>query len=289
MSVFFRVNVALVVVFALGALSAALICRTTLEANARRETLADLRVMMDSAVAVRAYTATEITPLLNSQMKTEFLPQSVPFYAATQSFLKLRESHPEYSYKEATLNPTNLRDRAADWEADIIQRFRNSPQAQEISGERDTPMGRSSFLARPIRADAECLECHSLPAAAPRAVTARYGTDHGFGWQPDEVIGAQVVSVPVAGTDASAAGVIRSLTTALLGVFAGLFLAVNLALYMLVVRPLRRAVAIADRLSTGELSAPEFAGSGGAEIVSLGRSFDRMRKSLDKALRLLEP
>jgi hypothetical protein len=167
MSVFFRVNVALVLLFALAAFTAALVCRTTLEANARRETLADLRVMMDSAVAVRAYTATEITPLLNAQMKTEFLPQSVPFYAATQSFLKLRESHPEYSYKEATLNPTNLRDRAADWEADIIQRFRNSPQAPEISGERDTPMGRSSFLARPIRADAECLECHSCLPRRP--------------------------------------------------------------------------------------------------------------------------
>ena len=69
---------------------------------------------------------------------------------------------------EATLNPTNLRDRATDWEGDMMQQFRNDPQTREIIGERDTPMGRSLYLARPITAEAKCLVCHSVPAAAPR-------------------------------------------------------------------------------------------------------------------------
>ncbi len=56
--------------------------------------------------------------------RVEFLPQSVPFYAATEHFLRLHAERPDYSYQEATLNPTNLRDRATDWQADIIQRFR---------------------------------------------------------------------------------------------------------------------------------------------------------------------
>ena len=63
----------------------------------------------------------------------EFLPQSVPFYAASQNFLKLREHHPEYAYKEATFNPTNPRDRATDWEADLIQQFRNDAQSRKSS------------------------------------------------------------------------------------------------------------------------------------------------------------
>ena len=83
--------------------------------------------MMDSALSMRAYTSEEIVPLLSAQMAKDFLPQSVPSYAATQNFLKLREHHPEYAYREATLNPTNLRDRATDWEADIVQQFRNDP------------------------------------------------------------------------------------------------------------------------------------------------------------------
>ena len=40
-----------------------------------------------------------------------FLPQSLPAYAATEIFSTLRQQHPEYSYKEAVLNPTNPRDR----------------------------------------------------------------------------------------------------------------------------------------------------------------------------------
>jgi protein-histidine pros-kinase len=45
---------------------------------------------------------------------------------------------------------------------------------------------------------------------------------------------------------------------------------------------------IADRLSVGDTGAPEFPVAGGAELATLGRSFNRMRKSLDKALKLLE-
>jgi len=45
---------------------------------------------------------------------------------------------------------------------------------------------------------------------------------------------------------------------------------------------------IADRLSVGEGGAPEFPTSGAEELTALGHSFNRMRQSLDKALRLLE-
>ena len=79
--------------------------------------------------AVLIIAANEILPLLSGRMENDFPPQSVPFYAATQNFLQLRARHPEYMYKEATLNPTNPRDRAADWEADIIQRFRSDTRA----------------------------------------------------------------------------------------------------------------------------------------------------------------
>jgi protein-histidine pros-kinase len=109
----------------------------------------------------------------------------------------LRKNHPEYAYKEATLNPTNLQDRAMDWESDLIQQFRNDAHQAEIIGERDTPTGRSLYLARPIRAEAQCLVCHSLPAAAPVTLIQRYGANNGFGWQVHEVVGAQD-SVPLA-------------------------------------------------------------------------------------------
>jgi len=140
MSLLFRINLAFGAVFVLAMLIAGFAGRSILEANARREVFAEAGLMMDSAWAIRDYTANEILPLLGDGLQNVFPPQSVPFYAATQNFLRLRARHPDYTYKEATLNPTNPRDRAADWESDIIQRFRNDAHAEEVIGDRDTPM-----------------------------------------------------------------------------------------------------------------------------------------------------
>jgi protein-histidine pros-kinase len=211
----------------------------------------------------------------------------VPFYAATQNFLTLHKEHPDYSYKEATLNPTNPRDRATDWEADIVQRFRNDATTRQVSGTRDTPMGKSLYLARPIRVDPGCLGCHSLPAAAPATMLARYGSDNGFGWQPSEIVGAQIVSVPFASAESSAGRVRRDVLTAIAAMFVAILLVINASLYVLVIRPLRRIVRIADRVSLGDTSAAEFPSGGGREVAALAAAFNRMRKSLDKALRML--
>ncbi|HEY2464604.1 MAG TPA: DUF3365 domain-containing protein [Steroidobacteraceae bacterium] len=287
MSLLLRINAALGAVFLLAASFAGYTCWTMLEANAQREVLAEAGLMMDSAAAVRSYTAKEILPLISAGMKQEFPPQSVPSYAATQNFLHFHEHHPDYAYKEATLNPTNPRDRAAEWEGDIIQRFRNDAHTEQVVGVRDTPMGKSLYLARPIRAKPECLVCHSIPSAAPQSMVARYGVDNGFGWQPNEVVAAQVVSVPFASATANADKEFRAFMILLVGVFVAAFVVVNILLYRLVVRPVRRIAAVADQVSQGDMSAPEFPHGGATEIASVTRSFERMRKSLEKALRLL--
>jgi protein-histidine pros-kinase len=283
-----RINLALGTAFILAALLLGYVCSRLLETNARRELLREAGLMMDSAVATFAYTSEEILPLLQEPMQSTFLPQSVPFYATTQNFLKLHTQHPEYSFKEATLNPTNPRDRATDWEADLIQQFRNSADAHEIEGERDTPLGRSLYLARPIRATAECLTCHGMASAAPATLRARYGINNGFGWQPDEVVGARVISVPLAAAEGDAHRALQGIAITIAAVFALLLLLTNGLLYGLTVRPLRRISGIADALSRGESPAERFADGGSTEITALARAFERMRISLEKSLKLLE-
>ena len=288
MNLLVRINLVLGATLALAALALGYGCWSLLQVNAKHQVLREASLMMDSALATRSYTSSEILPLLESRVKTEFLPQSVPFYAATQNFLKLREQHPEYAYKEATLNPTNLRDRATDWEADLIQQFRNDSKNREIIGERDTPTGQSWYLARPIRAEAECLECHSSPTSAPMALIARYGRDNGFGWAQNEVVGAHIVSVPLTHATAAADLVFRSITAWIVVVLVVAMLVVNVVVYLLVVRPIRRISTIAEELSTGNASAGDFPAGGGEEISALTRSFDRMRTSLQKAMKMLE-
>ena len=282
-----RINLILLAAFALGMAAVSLLVTSTLQENATREVLAQAGLMLDSATAIRSYTDTEIGPLLDDKMITAFRPQSVPFYAATQNFLALHKAHPDYSYKEATLNPTNPRDRATDWEADIVQRFRNDSTINQVSGTRDTPMGRTLYLARPIRVDPGCLSCHSLPSAAPATMLARYGSDNGFGWQPNEIVGAQVVSVPFASAESSAGRVRRDVLIAIGAMLVGILLVVNASLYVLIVRPVRRIARIADQVSLGDTAAEEFPSGGGSEVAALSAALTRMRKSLDKALRML--
>ncbi|WP_413769305.1 DUF3365 domain-containing protein, partial [Vibrio vulnificus] len=92
------------------------------------------RLMMEAALAIRAYTVSQIKPHLDPMLAERFLPQTVPAYAATETLNELRKNHPEYAYKEATLNPSNPRDRASDWEADLVAGFRNADDVKELTG-----------------------------------------------------------------------------------------------------------------------------------------------------------
>jgi hypothetical protein len=159
----------------------------------------------------------------------EFFPQSIPFYASTEIFNYFRGQYPDYSYKEAALNPTNPRDRTVDWEADVVNIFRNDPARTEVTGHRDTPDGASLYFCAPIRVDdASCLTCHSTPETAPVEMVKNYGTANGFGWKLNDVIGAQIVSIPAKLVDASAERALRAILLCLGGILGLVLVAANI-------------------------------------------------------------
>jgi HAMP domain-containing protein len=284
-----KINLALSVVFVAGLCITGYISRAILLENAKREVITHAGMMMESALAARAYTIKEIKPLLADKIGEVFLPQSVPSYAATQEFTQLRRSHPEYWYKEATLNPTNPANRSTEWESDIIQQFRNHAALAEVIGERQTPTGAALYLARPIRIkDASCLACHGVPGDAPRTMTALYGSNNGFGWKLNEVVGSQIVSVPLAVPYEKANYAFRVFMASQMAVFVVIFIVVNVALRSIVIRPVRKMAMIADQVSSGDLAVPEFSGGGNDEIAQLGHSFNRMRRSVEKAMEMME-
>ncbi len=260
-----------------------------LRSNARGQVIQQAELMMEAARSMRSYTSEQVKPLLEYRLKhsEKFLPQTVPAFAATTSFDFLRKKYPAYTYREATLNPTNLRDRAVDWEADVVNYFRNNPSAKDLIGERDTPAGRSLYLGHPISAPPPCLECHSTQERAPRAVLATYGSDNGFGWKPNEIVGAQIVSVPMALPVAIADRAFRSLVGYLGAIFLATMLVIDTALVLIVIRPIRRLAGMADRVSKGEVDLPELPVKGRDEVAALTASFNRMFVSLSKALKLL--
>jgi protein-histidine pros-kinase len=116
----------------------------------------------------------------------------------------------------------------------------------------------------------------------------RYGTANGFGWQPNEIVGAQVVSVPESVAIRRADAIVPKILALLTSLFVVLFIALNLLLSALVIRPMKKLGTIADQVSLGRMDAPEFPAHGADEMAILGQSFNRMRRSLVEAIEMLD-
>jgi len=288
MKLLLKFNLVLFALFAVGLLATGFVCQRLLQQNAKAEIMENARIMMEAAIAVRTYTATQIKPLLETQMKYSFLPQSVPAYSANAYFGQLQKAFPVYAYKEATLNPTNPVNRATDWEADIIQEFRKSRDKTEIVGERDTPNGRTLYMARPMKVSSPaCLTCHDTVEGAPRTMVERYGAANGFGWKLNDIVTAQIVSVPTQLAAQRARGVFRTFMTSLTVVFGAFIVAINLLLIFLVIRPVNKLSSMASSVSLGNSDITEFPVTGKDEIAELSHSFNRMGRSLVEAMKLL--
>jgi protein-histidine pros-kinase len=279
----------MLLVFAIGFGAAAFLVKGILLENAKDEVALKARIMMEAARSLRSYTVEEIRPLLNRIPTKEFHAQSVPAYAATENMKRLRKTYPDYSYKEAALNPTNPEHKAASWEEDIIQYFRNYGDVKEYSGVRSTPTGQYLFLSLPFKiTEKGCLACHSTPDAAPAAMIKKYGSHNGFGWKLNEVIGAQIVNVPMDIPIARADATFKAFMIILGSIFVTIWLVLNILLYLIIIKRVNKIAAKSEEISKGVLTAAEFEQSGKDELSSLGHSLNLMYRSLTSAVKLLD-
>ncbi|MCC6588169.1 MAG: DUF3365 domain-containing protein [Bryobacterales bacterium] len=285
-----KFNLIFAAIFGLGLLATGLIADRFLESRARTQVLDQARLMMETSASVRTYTAEQIRPVLENFQRRDqtFFQQSVPAFAATQMFKYMRANYPEYSYKEAALNPTNPQDRAIEWEADVISMFRNDSAMKEFIGERDTPTGRTLYLAKPFVVTPPCMTCHSKPSVAPAAMVRTYGSNNGFGWKLGEVSSAQIVSVPMAIPVSMARSALLNLMIWLAAASGLSLLLLNVVLSKAVIRPVSQLSQAADEISKGNLDVPEFPVAGKDEVSVLADSFNRMHRSLVKAIKMLE-
>jgi protein-histidine pros-kinase len=282
-----KLNAVLVCAFMAGLAMFYFLSEPFLKRAAEEEVLTRARIMMAGAAGVRKYTAEEVAPLLTGEMKIEFHPQTVAAYAATKNFGVLREQFPDYRYREVALNPTNPASRATDWEADIINEFRAFPNKSELVTNRDTAQGPFLFLSRPISVKENCLVCHGRWESAPASMIAAYGRDNGFGWKADEISGAQIVSVPMA-VPLQRAHDMRSLFMKLLAVvFIALAIVLNALLWIVILNPIMRMSRVAGDVSMGKTDVPEYQRPGSDEIASLSASFNRMRRTVEQAMKML--
>jgi HAMP domain-containing protein len=270
-----------------------LVLSQVLQKNAEREVTSKAALLIETMGAVRDYTSNQVNPELAPRLETEdqFLPQTVPGYSAREVFENLRknEQYNDFFYKEATLNPTNLRDKADKFESTIVEQFRQKPNLKELSGFRSFAGGDIFYVARPIAASKQsCLRCHSTPEAAPKSQLTTYGRDNGFGWKLNEIVGAKIVSVPSSKVLADA----RRLQLLVIGILAVGFLIaliiLNLFLRFSIIKPIMAMAQWSKQVSTGNMHA-EFEHTAKDEVGILANSVNRLKVSLEMAMNMLNP
>ena len=284
-----KFNLVFLIIFAIGLSGAGVLANRLLQQQALEETTHDADILLSTAESMQAYTAAHVTPLLATQMKYRFVPESIPAYSAIEMLNLLQKEFPNFSYRSTMLNPTNPRDRPTDWETDVIRQLHDHPELKEATGQRNSQTGRTLFLARPSRiTDAACMSCHSTPSAAPSTMLDKYGSANGFGWTMNEVIGAEVVSVPMAQPIERGRALWRTFMVSLTGVFAVVLIVMNVMVHALVTRRIQSLSRVADEMSLGKLDGATLPAHGSDEIASLAVSFGRMQTSLIEAFKILD-
>jgi methyl-accepting chemotaxis protein len=260
-----------------------------LKQRAEIEITSQALMLMNAMQSVRNYTDNQVHPQLTEQLEKEFLPQSIPSYAVREVFEAFRgdRRYKDFFYKDATLNPTNLRDLADDFEKQIISEFRKNNETKEKSGFRKTTVGDLFYIARPfIVTKASCLKCHSNPAEAPKTMLERYGSKNGFGWPLNKVIGLQIIFVPASQVLQHALRSFLIIMGIIFLFFALVMFIVNWWLKQYVVKPIKQIEKVAEAVSIGDMTA-QFERKSNDEVGNLATAFMRMKTSLDLAIKRL--
>lgn len=269
----------LTLVFLGGICLSGMILASAMQHLAEEDVSTKAEILVQTMNSVRNYTDNSIDPLLANQLLTApaFIPETVPGYAARQVFEQFR-THPEYKsflYKEATLNPTNPRDQADNFEINLVEQFRQQPQTTKLSGYRPIYGETLFYIAQPLKVTQQnCLMCHGQPASAPKSMIQTYGTQGGFGWKLNEIVAAQTIYVPADEVFMRVRHTLTLVMSIVVAVFAlGVWL-INRFLKGTVIQPLKQLTAIAQKVGAGTITVEQVEGFDSPEIIKVAQRAD---------------
>ena len=269
----------LTLVFVGGIILSGITLSAAIQRKAEDEVTTKAEILTQMMNSVRSYTSDRIRPLLAEQLTTEpeFIPETVPAYSAREVFEQFRD-RPDYRsffYKEATLNPTNPRDQADDFETNLVEKFRQDPNMTKLSGYRSRNGENLFFIARPLAVQqASCLQCHSTPSIAPASQLATYGAQNGFGWQLNEIVAAQTIYVPADAVFSRGHQYLALVMTVFASIFALVVLSINWLLKKTVIYPITQLTRIVRNLGTDAITAQQLNEFGSPSITKVARRDD---------------
>lgn len=248
------------------------------------------QIVMQMVNAVSSYTTNNVAPLIAQvgDPQTDFIPETVPSLAAKQVFNTLKQNwkYRDFTYKPATLNPTNLADQADRFEAKLIEQFRSDRSIKTLSGFRNSTESRLFYSAQPlVVSNSSCLKCHSSPSVAPKNQLKLYGTQNGYGWKLNQIVGTRIIYIPASDVFFNARKALFVFINVFIGIFALALISINYLLKWRVIQPLKPMANLAQIISLDTVSIKEVTlerqglskiATRTDELGQLGRVFQKM-------------
>lgn len=291
----------MVAVFMGGIIFSGVVYYNILHRNAENEINTQANLLISTVDAIRKYNADRITPLLEKQSEEKMLIEALPSVAAAKVFdiftNVYKDRYGEYSYRNAMINPTNIKDKATENEIKIIEKLREQykPEGKNIAEgylTMNEKNNRYFYTARPIiiqKSQTSCLSCHTSLEKSPKSLQALYKQgvytgNNGFGWELDKVIGTKIIYVPADKVDKIAKQNFLIILGTFMAIFAISISLVNLWLKQHIVRPLNQITQVAEAVSLGDMDA-NFENESKDEIGRLADAFRRVKTTLEIAIK----
>lgn len=287
-----KLSALLLIIFLGGISISGIALSNILNEQAENDIASKANLLAKTLNSVREHTNNAVVPELEKRLgKDEFSPIVVPSFSVLQTFNELRKSSDNYRdfyYKDAMLNPTNIRDRANTFETELIGRFLQNPNLEQLTGFNGVGGEKIFYVAHPLAIkNPACLRCHSKPELAPKEMLQIYGTENGFGWKLNRINGVQTLTIPATEVFQQA----RQWFVVVMGIFTLVFAAsiylANRWLKQDIIRPINQLAQVAEEVSSGNLDA-DFTKASNDEIGKLTEAFMRLKLSLVLAIKRYE-
>lgn len=249
--------------------------------NAKREVEEKAVLAMSSMLAIKKYIGSELRPTIQKTIPGKFVLEGTSgFYIIRKISYHLQKFQPDYIYKQATDNPLTPVNRADYFEEKLLRKFQMDPDLKDQRGLKTEGGPPFYYIATPVRVDRKgCMKCHGDKTKAPKPILAKYGTESGYGYKMNTVVGTNIIYVPASVPLSIAYRSTAMVAVVFVALFFILFVIINTLIRRSIIRPIESFVDVADQVSKGKFD-NKFEIDTKDELRTLADAFTRLKTSL---------
>lgn len=278
-----RFNVSLLLLYFLSIIISApaiyYFTRTEVFAQANSE----LRLLGDLVKAIKGYIAKDMRPwfVQNKQFHSAGFSGIVAVSRVAQN---LKELQGRYAIRNVSDNPLNPANSPEPLEQDLLLEFRGDPGLKDLQKQGELGGQLMLVSSAPIVSQPGCLQCHGEPEKVHPEITGQYGKTSGYNYKDGEIVGLELMGVPIA--DVNALAMERTLVAVgMLTVMFGLiFVTINILVRRNLISPILEITNAAHAVVKGDLDrALDIQRND--EIGDLARSVELLRRSFAQVMK----